>query len=224
MGRVLWVLFLILGAIIFYLSYRFKLVQAQLDKTLQLRAEERKGRTRAEFSLRELSGDFEKLKAQSNQNLADGKVNQFLVHFFLTSQICICTPIAILKSCYDLKNGTPRNFGMSLCILIDRCCLRIGCCPSALSMIELNKNIPPNSLDGLELFSHVWCDLFSALFLFSSLGSSLGFMRTQRPVPQRSKVKSRRLDLTVCSVHFFFYFSSLTCRCKDRLVQHEDAT
>lgn len=53
-------------------------------------------------------------------------------------------PIAVLKSWYKSKNGTPRQGSI---------------CPQSKGIIELNKTFfdkPYLSLEGLDQFSHIW--------------------------------------------------------------------
>lgn len=58
-----------------------------------------------------------------------------------TSEGFFVQPIGIIKSCYRQCVGTPRQ-GMLV--------------PSSRASIVLTNNMSPESLDGLEEFSHVW--------------------------------------------------------------------
>jgi hypothetical protein len=88
MAYVLWVIALILGAIFVFLYFRNYTIHGKLQKALQLRAEERAGRTRREQQVRELAGELEQLKAQQNiGGNPEGKVtSELLCYFFIDSR------------------------------------------------------------------------------------------------------------------------------------------
>ena len=70
---------------------------------------------------------------QEMRNLADIQLNTNMGFFV--------QPIGEIKSCYKQCIGTPRQ-GMLV--------------PRSRAILFLSKNVSPESLDGLEEFSHVW--------------------------------------------------------------------
>uniref|UniRef100_A0A6B2LB12 TsaA-like domain-containing protein n=1 Tax=Arcella intermedia TaxID=1963864 RepID=A0A6B2LB12_9EUKA len=111
----------LLCSVVAYYHFKCTSLQADLKKTQQLRLEERTGRINAEIKNRQ-----DKL---SNEEKGEG-VGQIGVR-----------PIGMLRSCFNQRNGTPRNS---------------GCVPSARGVLKLRKDVPYTSLEGLEGFSHVW--------------------------------------------------------------------
>lgn len=127
-----WALFAI-PVIIPPLLYQIYLLKSECEKITKLRKEERIGRTRAEQTIRTLSQEIATLKA--NGPISDNPSEES-AHYKL-----LCSSIGVLQSCFDQRNGTPRNF---------------GCSPAALSQIKLHNHIPIDSLEGLTQFSHFW--------------------------------------------------------------------
>lgn len=118
---------------------RHQFVQDEAALLREERLSERTGRTKAERELRELQLQLRQAKG------SDADVNEAPALDFNSIALPM-RPIGILRSCFNKRNGTPRQP-----LLV----------PSALSKLALRPELAPEYLDGLQQYSHCW-----VLFIF----------------------------------------------------------
>ena len=87
-------------------------------------------------------------------------------------------PIGYLKSCFETRNGTPRQGGLA------------PAAPATLTLTTNQLNNPAFSLEGLSEFSHVW--LVFVFHLDRQAQESLGVEPAVGTV--KSKIAPPRLD------------------------------
>jgi tRNA-Thr(GGU) m(6)t(6)A37 methyltransferase TsaA len=93
------------------------------------RAEERKGRIRAEVKLREALGRLQKANLDTIDHSGDDP------------HILPLSTVGIVKSAYPKRMGTPRQGALV---------------PSSRGCIQFVNTLPPEVLDGIDAYSHLW--------------------------------------------------------------------
>ena len=122
---------------------RCRSLEVDLAKALQLRQDERSGRTAAERRLRQLVSGGGGGNPGGAARAPDASTGAEATTAAATAGACSYRPIGYVESCFVERRGTPRQ-GMLA--------------PDVRARLRLRANIvqPAAALDGLTGFSHVW--------------------------------------------------------------------